>query len=257
MAQSSGEKRRGKVPGEKGQCPVLAGGLVSAQCAVLCNSRPRGVLPPENLFKVEMIEAPYRTPTPIREDGAERFITTRYQPKTIFATAPSKEVDAAWDGWLIRPRVPIPKDKTRALGLPESVEHLEDVGSGGIYVRGVYHQMHCLSRLRKSLYRERHYPNEDDESVEHHFLHCLNVLRQAILCHGNISLAYWWNSNFSYIDNNGETQYSPESVAMTPKERDLAAFMGWDSPVQCRDMMVLMPGWTTMRLMQTNMVGRG
>ena len=37
---------------------------------------------------------------PLREDGAERFVNTRYQPNKIFQSPPSDEVDAAWNDWL-------------------------------------------------------------------------------------------------------------------------------------------------------------
>lgn len=60
-----------------------------------------------------------------------------------------------------------PKDKAREVGLPEAIELYNDVGYGA-YGLGVYHQMHCLNRIRKSFYPERYYPGESQHEVMHH-----------------------------------------------------------------------------------------
>jgi hypothetical protein len=62
------------------------------------------------------------------------------------------------------------------------------------------------------------------------------VLRQAVLCHGDISLVYWWNRNYSYIDESGLKHYTAEYLHRTPDERLTGSFVKWDSAVQCRDM---------------------
>ncbi|KAF9887066.1 hypothetical protein FE257_010560 [Aspergillus nanangensis] len=153
--------------------------------------------------------------SPVREAGVERFINTRYRPGSIFQSPPSEEA--------------------KQFGLPESVKAYLDPGNR-IYVLGVYHQMHCLSRVRKSLYPQRYYPNESQHEVEHHVHHCLNVLRETILCHGDVSLAYWWRQDYSYTDESGRRQYTPEYLQRTAKQQANDAFIKWDSQLQCRDM---------------------
>lgn len=69
--------------------------------------------------------------------------------------------------------------------------------------------------------------------------HCFDVLRQAILCHGDVSLVYWWNQNYTYIDESGTKQYTEEYLQRTPQERATGSFVTWDSEVQCRDMDVI------------------
>jgi hypothetical protein len=66
--------------------------------------------------------------------------------------------------------------------------------------------------------------------------HCFDVLRQAILCHGDISLVYWWNRNYSYIDETGLKHYTAEYLQRTPDERLTGSFVKWDTAVQCRDL---------------------
>ncbi|BCS27851.1 oxidase ustYa family protein [Aspergillus puulaauensis] len=184
-----------------------------------------------------LTDRPVPPPSPLREGGAERFINTRYKPDKLFQSPPSDEVDAAWHDWLrdhdrlIR----VSGGKVKELGLPEAVELYADPGNYA-YGLGVYHQMHCLSRLRKSFYPDRYYPNATQHEILHHTSHCFDVLRQAILCHGDVSLVYWWNQNYTYIDETGTKQYTEEFLQRTPQERATGSFVTWDSEVQCRDM---------------------
>lgn len=60
-----------------------------------------------------------------------------------------------------------PKHKAKKFGLPEAIELYNDPGYGA-YGLGVYHQMHCLNRIRKSFYPERYYPGESQHEVLHH-----------------------------------------------------------------------------------------
>ncbi|OGM49045.1 hypothetical protein ABOM_002346 [Aspergillus bombycis] len=174
---------------------------------------------------------------PVREDGAERYINTRYRPNRLFQSSPSDEVDEAWNGWLREHDhlFKFPQEKAREVGLPETVELYNDPGYGA-YGLGVYHQMHCLNRIRKSFYPDRYYPNQTQHQLLHHINHCFDVLRQAILCHGDISVVYWWNKNYTYIDPAGNRQYSEDYLRRTPEERDTGSFVTWDSQLQCRDM---------------------
>lgn len=145
-----------------------------------------------------------------------------------------------------------PKEKAIEVGLPEAIELFEDPGYGA-YGLGVYHQMHCLNRIRKSFYPDAYYPGQARHELLHHASesgllcspaacayarqdHCFDVLRQAILCHGDISVVYWWNQNYTRTDEGGKQTYSEEYLRRTPEERALGSFVTWDSAVQCRDM---------------------
>ncbi|OJJ07805.1 hypothetical protein ASPVEDRAFT_89044 [Aspergillus versicolor CBS 583.65] len=190
-----------------------------------------------NYHARSLADKPVPPSSPLREDGAERFVNTQYKPNKIFQSPPSDEVDAAWNDWLRDHDhiVRVSGEKAKDLGLPEAVELYEDPGYYA-YGLGVYHQMHCLSRLRKSFYPERYYPNATQHEILHHIGHCFDVLRQAILCHGDVSLVYWWNKNYTYIDEAGTRQYTQEYLQRTPEERAKGSFVTWDSEVQCRDM---------------------
>ncbi|KAI0910066.1 hypothetical protein F4824DRAFT_458529 [Ustulina deusta] len=63
---------------------------------------------------------------------------------------------------------------------------------------GVGHNLHCVKKIKQFLYREHFYPNLSDNKdefdyVQSHADHCLDFLRQAMLCHLDYSLytLYW------------------------------------------------------------------
>ncbi|GAB0136510.1 hypothetical protein EsDP_00004810 [Epichloe bromicola] len=185
-------------------------------------------------------ELPYRPVpvySPVREDGAEHYFNTQYQPDKIFQSPPSDQVDKAWHDWLQEHDhlFKFPKHKAKQFGLPEAIELYNDPGYGA-YGLGVYHQMHCLNRIRKSFYPERYYPGESQHEVLHHTNHCFDVLRQTVLCHGDISVVYWWNQNYTFVDQLGNRRYTEEYLRLSPEQRATNSFVKWDSKLQCRDM---------------------
>ncbi|KAF2026865.1 hypothetical protein EK21DRAFT_115363 [Setomelanomma holmii] len=83
----------------------------------------------------------------------------------------------------------------------ESAVTLEKDRGTGNYLASldVFHQLHCVDLLRKSLHRD--YYNEHEGSfagssefvVQGHLGHCIETLRQTIMCHGDVSLlTYNW-----------------------------------------------------------------
>ncbi|OBT70906.1 hypothetical protein VF21_10406 [Pseudogymnoascus sp. 05NY08] len=103
--------------------------------------------------------------------------------------------------------------------LPESIEAYLDPGYS-LYSLGVYHQLHCLNRIRKSFYRDKLLPNDDDEEFNFHKNHCFDVLRQAILCYGDTSLVYWWKREYTDFDDEGNIKgHSDKFSSLGPKER--------------------------------------
>ena len=50
------------------------------------------------------------------------------------------------------------------------------------------HQLHCVQRLREGYYTALH--GNENEHGTYHVKHCLEYLRQAIMCHGDTNLEY-------------------------------------------------------------------
>jgi hypothetical protein len=61
----------------------------------------------------------------------------------------------------------IPKEDAIKTGLPESADAYNDPGYVA-YGLAVYHQIHCLNRIRKTFDAEKHYPNEPQEKLDFH-----------------------------------------------------------------------------------------
>ncbi|KAI0080783.1 hypothetical protein K474DRAFT_1636716 [Panus rudis PR-1116 ss-1] len=119
---------------------------------------------------------------------------------TIYQGEPSKEVDEAWDGLYNEfGNSMIPKSLARLLPnrtvpIPGDEEHY-------ILVLSVFHQLHCLNLMRKIFFRE-HYTDPETgyvagyspERLTGHYMHCIDTLRQAVMCASDISPIVWqWN----------------------------------------------------------------
>ncbi|KAF2644025.1 hypothetical protein P280DRAFT_546877 [Massarina eburnea CBS 473.64] len=116
---------------------------------------------------------------------------------------PSKAHDKAWLE-LVTPALSRASHKEMELGR-EDPEHSVAVGdeNGGYMVSlGVYHELHCLRRLKMYLHKEHYYPKlapgTDEDTYElNHLNHCLEAIRLSLMCAGNTALYsfQWPNSN--------------------------------------------------------------
>lgn len=76
----------------------------------------------------------------------------------------------------------------------------KDYGTGQYLASlDVFHQLHCVDLLRKSIHREYYDKHEGsfagapEAVVQGHLQHCVETLRQTLMCHGDISLlTYNW-----------------------------------------------------------------
>lgn len=107
---------------------------------------------------------------------------------------PSPEVDAAWRDLLKNSNIRISGETLRKLNR-ESIQ-LSD-GSGD-YFGGLnaHHHLHCIKSVRRVIYRDYYHIPEDD-MLWMHLDHCLEDLRQAVMCNPDLSiLTYDWLPNY-------------------------------------------------------------
>lgn len=105
----------------------------------------------------------------------------------IWQRSPDDKTDEAWDS--LYKNVGITTvDKHAADLLPDST--IEFPGLKGQFVVGIgmFHQLHCLNMVRKAIYPEIY-----DRSDMHmgHVEHCLDQLRQVVMCNGDLSTVSW------------------------------------------------------------------
>ncbi|KAM3448134.1 hypothetical protein MY3296_008055 [Beauveria thailandica] len=103
-----------------------------------------------------------------------------------FKGTPRPEVDDAWEHLLQYNDIRVQKEELEKAGL-KSVP-LNDEKGGYFVTLDVYHTLHCVNHLRKSYYSNYyHNPNPVAQQQEH-FDHCIDLLRQTLMCHGDISM---------------------------------------------------------------------
>lgn len=78
------------------------------------------------------------------------------------------------------------------------------------------HHLHCLNLVRQALYYNYDYYHEkktgafvnDDNIVRHHVSHCLDIVRQQLMCQPDTGLLgqVWWNQDAptAFVDFNTE-----------------------------------------------------
>ncbi|KAL8387061.1 hypothetical protein RB595_010185 [Gaeumannomyces hyphopodioides] len=114
---------------------------------------------------------------------------------------PTPEVEQAWHNLTFKHAVEIPEDKISALNRSEkdNLHHVPpDVGTGYVALIEVFHQLHCLNLVRMfTWYQAGKYPGgappglfpgkEDAFRNRMHVDHCLETLRIALMCWGDVT----------------------------------------------------------------------
>ena len=100
---------------------------------------------------------------------------------------PSPEIDQAWDDIFPGTGVDLTEDQARAAGLIGQTYQKPS----GHYLAGisVFHDIHCLNKLRRAT-RLDYYRDSDGETEQIHRMHldhCIDALRQSIMCYGDLS----------------------------------------------------------------------
>ncbi|KAH8678362.1 hypothetical protein BX600DRAFT_507313 [Xylariales sp. PMI_506] len=95
----------------------------------------------------------------------------------------------------------------------------------GLYTAQVTmtHDLHCLNMLRKSGYPE-YYPEMQTETLRGHLDHCIDALRESIMCAGDMTLIpVVWSANRNWIIPNFKTSHTcrdPNTLLTWAQSRD-------------------------------------
>lgn len=61
----------------------------------------------------------------------------------------------------------------------------------------VFHTLHCVNNIRKAYYDDYYQTPGPVESHHEHFDHCIDLLREVLMCHGDVSLhTYGWKDEY-------------------------------------------------------------
>ncbi|KAH8669042.1 hypothetical protein BX600DRAFT_511086 [Xylariales sp. PMI_506] len=115
--------------------------------------------------------------------------------KTIFQEPPSPEVDLAWDNLYRENAINLITEQEADQLSPQTMRAPNDPDH---FVMGlsVFHQLHCLNLIRKSLYPEYYHNasshgSDDVHHMEDHRSHCIELLRQVLVCASDTSVVTW------------------------------------------------------------------
>ncbi|KAI0898665.1 hypothetical protein F4806DRAFT_459218 [Annulohypoxylon nitens] len=130
--------------------------------------------------------------TDIAQYGPTKFDAELGEP-SIFKGPPSKQLDDAWNKLVDQPMILVNNETLQAFD-PTSKP---SKGTNGHYYATVevYHQLHCLDITRKFIWRD-HYQHVDTfqdppEMIWEHVDHCIDLLRQVLMCNGDVGLIFY------------------------------------------------------------------
>jgi len=138
--------------------------------------------------------------------------------ENVFRQEAGPEVDAAWASLGVDYRaLSVPAELAEKAGLAQDQVKIREKYGGGYpaNVEGLHH-LHCLNLVRKSLYYNFDYYHtlgkgafkNDDDILHYHVSHCLDILRQQLMCTVDIGmLGQVWlypDSPEAYVDFNTE-----------------------------------------------------
>ncbi|KAI0202339.1 hypothetical protein F4808DRAFT_458938 [Astrocystis sublimbata] len=107
---------------------------------------------------------------------------------------PTPEIDANWDRLIFGDAVDIRGDDAK------TVEGTTLQKPDGWWVLGieVFHHLHCLNMLRKTLHMDYYGANERNmDSYTAHIEHCVDSLREALMCTSDLTpFPLVWNSKY-------------------------------------------------------------
>ncbi|KAK3688837.1 hypothetical protein B0T22DRAFT_162549 [Podospora appendiculata] len=115
-----------------------------------------------------------------------------------FIGQPRPELDQAWREIIAPITIKVSGDELARFSEGDSSIAFKD-GSGYLAEMGVYHELHCIKRVRRYLHLEHYYPNmtDADRVIEDlHIEHCLEYWRQSVMCRGDTTLGtFFWRAD--------------------------------------------------------------
>ncbi|TGO81099.1 hypothetical protein BPOR_1352g00010 [Botrytis porri] len=102
----------------------------------------------------------------------------------LYKGDPRPELDLAWHNLVKNNNLRLSKEELATL--VRTALSLAD-GSGYYGQLNVYHLLHCLKFMREAFYAE-YYPDAQGPTTKMHVDHCIDDIRQALMCHADTSI---------------------------------------------------------------------
>ncbi|KAI3325011.1 hypothetical protein HD806DRAFT_491733 [Xylariaceae sp. AK1471] len=122
----------------------------------------------------------------------------KIQEKSRFTGRPSPELDQAWHDLLNAENIILEPEVMRHYGR-EHIGVAVPEGGGFLGTLNVYHELHCLKRIHQFVYSDHYFADftpRQHELNRLHNEHCIDFLRQSVMCHGDVGLiTYEWHDD--------------------------------------------------------------
>ncbi|KAF2098242.1 hypothetical protein NA57DRAFT_77034 [Rhizodiscina lignyota] len=120
----------------------------------------------------------------VYEDGT---LFTPNPGNVTYTGEPSPEIDAAWLALVGGRDFLISEEEAKALWTSDYELHWDNA-KGGYYVGlSMFHTLHCLARIYQYFHAEHYGIETTDESIRHRN-HCIDEIRQYVMCTGDITV---------------------------------------------------------------------
>ncbi|KAL9089585.1 MAG: hypothetical protein Q9159_002463 [Coniocarpon cinnabarinum] len=120
-------------------------------------------------------------------DPAKEPLNFTIAAESLFAGNRSVETDNAWNDLLANINIRVSADELSA----QNLTSVPLPRGGYLAWPEALHQLHCVKRIRKWVYREQYLPHLGPDEEQHwlvHMDHCIELLRQAIMCRPDTAL---------------------------------------------------------------------
>ncbi|MCJ1233296.1 hypothetical protein MMC14_001251 [Varicellaria rhodocarpa] len=120
----------------------------------------------------------------------QKDLTPNHDTYGAYSGAPNPNQTRAWEE-LLSPVMIRASSEEMALAGELSDTSVELFSGGFLASLGVYHDLHCLRRIRFYIYKDLYYPNitsQQQSYEEMHVEHCLEKLRISAMCTGDVGL---------------------------------------------------------------------
>ncbi|KAF2011970.1 hypothetical protein BU24DRAFT_465548 [Aaosphaeria arxii CBS 175.79] len=154
----------------------------------------------------------------------QRFVfPDAFSTKTEYMGEPGPQLDAKWEEIYNLP-TRIPKWQAEKLEQP-TIELPDDPGNYVILL-DIFHSMHCLNEIRKTLHPEHYTPfyiraNMSQEDAQSHLDHCVEHVRLALWCNADISpISFRWKKDGHSVGMHGYHHTCRDSEAILEWARE-------------------------------------
>lgn len=145
------------------------------------------------LFLYRQYIRPQKTHDESRFAHLERNVPTEYAAVTDFTSTNRTAQDAAWDSDGMRPwetLLALDEDYAISKGLPHSMRWPWNADKGVYTMVGV-HDLHCARALRTIINENYDQVPLDQQTWEYeHAIHCVNLLRESVMCNAEDTPLY-------------------------------------------------------------------